>query len=67
MTTFAAFILLLTFGIYDEAQTQVKISRIGYLAAGSPSAMAARRDAFRQGIQIVRTPTNVLARGGVVK
>ena len=49
--TFAALILLLAFGTYGEAQTQVKIFRIGYLAAASPAAIAARRDAFRQGLR----------------
>jgi putative ABC transport system substrate-binding protein len=50
---FAALILLLGTGTYGEAQTQVKVFRIGYLAAGSPAAIAARRDAFRQGLRTV--------------
>jgi putative ABC transport system substrate-binding protein len=48
---FATLMLLLTFSIYGEAQAQAKIFRVGYLAAGSPAAIAARRDAFRQGLR----------------
>ena len=34
-----------------EAQQPTKVPRIGYLAAGSPSAIAARTEAFRQGLR----------------
>jgi putative tryptophan/tyrosine transport system substrate-binding protein len=42
--------LLLTFGVPAEAQQPGKIPGIGYLIATSPSVIAARIDAFRQGL-----------------
>jgi putative tryptophan/tyrosine transport system substrate-binding protein len=47
----ADFLLALVFGIYGEAQAQLKIARVGYLVPASPVAIAARRDAFRQGLR----------------
>jgi putative ABC transport system substrate-binding protein len=34
-----------------EAQQAAKVPRIGYLSAASPSAIAARQEAFRQGLR----------------
>jgi len=42
------FLLIVSFA---EAQQPVKISRIGWLAAGSPSGVAPLTDAFRQGLR----------------
>ena len=43
--------ILLTLSFPIEAQQPAKISRIGYLSAGSPSSNPARREAFRRGLR----------------
>jgi putative tryptophan/tyrosine transport system substrate-binding protein len=43
----------LTIGVVAEAQQPTKIPRIGFLNANSPSIVAARLDAFRQGLREV--------------
>ena len=43
--------LPLTFSVSAEAQQPTKVPRIGYLSAASPSANAARIEAFRQGLR----------------
>jgi putative ABC transport system substrate-binding protein len=43
--------MLLVLGFPAEAQQPAKISRIGWLAAGSPSGVAPLTDAFRQGLR----------------
>jgi ABC-type uncharacterized transport system substrate-binding protein len=47
--TLAAMLFALSFP--TEAQQPTKVPRIGYLTANSPSAMAARNEAFRQGLR----------------
>lgn len=47
----AGLALLLLFYSRGETQTQGKISRIGYLVPASPSAIAMRQEAFRQGLR----------------
>jgi putative ABC transport system substrate-binding protein len=44
-------VVLLALGVIAEAQQPAKVPRIGYLTANSPSAMAARNEAFRQGLR----------------
>ena len=44
-------ILFLAAGTFGEAQQPAKIPRIGYLAANSPSFIAARTEAFQQGLR----------------
>jgi putative tryptophan/tyrosine transport system substrate-binding protein len=43
--------MLLVLGFPAEGQQPAKISRIGWLAAGSPSGVAPLTDAFRQGLR----------------
>jgi putative tryptophan/tyrosine transport system substrate-binding protein len=43
--------MLLVLGLPAEGQQPAKISRIGWLAAGSPSGVAPLTDAFRQGLR----------------
>jgi putative tryptophan/tyrosine transport system substrate-binding protein len=43
--------ILLTLSLSAEAQEPAKVPRIGYLTAASPSANAARTEAFRQGLR----------------
>ena len=43
--------VLLTTAPFAEAQQQAKVPRVGYLAAASASANAARIEAFRQGLR----------------
>jgi putative ABC transport system substrate-binding protein len=42
---------LLSIAPFIEAQQPGKVPRIGFLIASSPSAMAPRMDAFRQGLR----------------
>jgi ABC-type uncharacterized transport system substrate-binding protein len=55
MTSKIVICLLLTFFLLTvslaQAQQSTKIPRIGFLSATSPSAMAARNEAFRQGLR----------------
>jgi putative ABC transport system substrate-binding protein len=44
-------VTLLTAVAISDAQQPMKIPRIGYLTAGSPSAQSARIEAFRQGLR----------------
>jgi len=52
-TRIAAFIALLTLALVHlaEAQQPTKVPRIGYLQSPPPSAVAARTEAFRQGLR----------------
>ena len=50
ITGLALCALLLALGIPVEAQQPNKVSRIGFLSGVSPSAIAARTEAFRQGL-----------------
>jgi putative ABC transport system substrate-binding protein len=52
-TRIAAFIALLTLALVHlaDAQQPTKVPRIGYLQAPPPSAVAARTEAFRQGLR----------------
>jgi ABC-type uncharacterized transport system substrate-binding protein len=43
--------VVLAFAVFAEAQQPKKVPRIGYLVATSPSAFAARAEAFRQGLR----------------
>ncbi len=47
----AIFVILTMGGAVAEAQKPTKVPRIGYLAAVSPSTIAARIEAFRQGLR----------------
>jgi putative ABC transport system substrate-binding protein len=44
-------VVILAFVHPAEAQQSKKVSRIGYLSVSSPSAMAGRIEAFRQGLR----------------
>ena len=44
-------VVLLAVAVIAEAQQPKKVPRIGYLSAASPSAIAARTEAFRQGLR----------------
>ena len=44
-------VVLLALGVTAEAQQPTKIPRIGFLGASSASALAARREPFRQGLR----------------
>jgi putative ABC transport system substrate-binding protein len=44
-------VVLLAFGVIAEAQQPKKVPRIGFLSATSPSAIAARVEAFRRGLR----------------
>jgi len=44
-------VVLLAVGVMAEAQQPTKVARIGYLAPASLSALAARTEAFRQGLR----------------
>ena len=44
-------VVLLAVAVIAEAQQPKKVPRIGYLTAASPSAIAARIEAFRQGLR----------------
>jgi putative tryptophan/tyrosine transport system substrate-binding protein len=44
-------VVLLAVAVITEAQQPAKVPRIGLLTAGSPSTMAARTEAFRQGLR----------------
>ena len=44
-------VVLLALGVTAEAQQPKKVPRIGYLAGASPSAIAFRTEAFRQGLR----------------
>ena len=46
-----AVVVLLALGVIGEAQQTGKVRRIGYLTAASPSANAARIEAFRQALR----------------
>src|SRR4030095_11591453 len=48
---FAIVVTLTVCGVRTEAQQSVKVPRIGFLNAGSPSAIAARLEAFQQGLR----------------
>jgi putative ABC transport system substrate-binding protein len=50
ITLLALFALLLALSVSVSAQQPAKIPRIGYLIATSPSVIAARIEAFRQGL-----------------
>ncbi|HEX9442774.1 MAG TPA: ABC transporter substrate-binding protein, partial [Candidatus Binatia bacterium] len=47
----ALFVLLLALNAPAQAQQPTKVPRIGYLAAASPAVVAARSEAFRQGLR----------------
>src|SRR6202795_3524766 len=44
-------VALVAIGVIAESQQPTKVPRIGYLGFGSPSAVAARSEAFRQGLR----------------
>jgi putative tryptophan/tyrosine transport system substrate-binding protein len=44
-------VVLLALGVTAEAQQPKKVPRLGYLSGSSPSAIAARVEAFRQGLR----------------
>ena len=44
-------VVSLALGVTAEAQQAKKVPRIGYLQAPPPSAVAARTEAFRQGLR----------------
>ena len=48
---FTLVVLLVVAGAVAQAQQQVKVPRIGFLSATSPSAIAARVEAFRRGLR----------------
>jgi hypothetical protein len=50
-------VTLLTGAIIAEAQQPVKVPRIGFLYAGSPSGQLARAQAFRQSTDMQRENT----------
>src|SRR4030095_5193634 len=43
--------MLLAVGVTAQAQQPKKVSRIGFLLGSSPAAIAARSEAFRQGLR----------------
>ena len=46
-----AAVVLLAVAVIAEAQQPTKVPRIGFLGATPPSALAARTEAFRQGLR----------------